>query len=375
MVSLARKTLLHDKARFLSTVGAVAFAVSLILVQIGLFLGVLGKASIPIERARADIWVTSKKTPTIDFAHPFSENAVLRVRGVPGVARADNLIVTYAPIKLPTGAQENCLVYGLENFEEWNLPWLVEEGSVRELNRGLNILMDRSATRRFGPFQVGDYREVVARRFKIIGVTREADSFSTVPILFMSYRNLQGLSELLDGNSTYILVRLRPGADAGRVAEEIRRRLPYNDVYSRADWARQSRSYWVTTTGLGVQMGLTVFLGITVGVLTVALTLYSSALEHVKEFATVKAIGGSSWEICRIIGEQAVIVGLSGYLVGLLLSISLKSLIAKQAGLGVTVSPHFAVTVLMWTVVLCLAAAMLSFRRLVRIDPMLVLRG
>src|SRR5262245_31818638 len=233
MVSLARKTLLHDKARFLSTVGAVAFAVSLILVQIGLFLGVLGKASIPIERARADIWVTSKKTPTIDFAHPFTENAVLRVRGVPGVAQADNLIVTYAPIKLPTGAQENCLVYGLENFEEWNLPWLVEEGNVRELNRGLNILMDRSATRRFGPFRVGDYREVVTRRFKIIGVTREADSFSTVPILFMSYRNLQALSELLDGNSTYILVRLRPGADVGRVADEIRRRLPYNDVYTR----------------------------------------------------------------------------------------------------------------------------------------------
>jgi putative ABC transport system permease protein len=235
--------------------------------------------------------------------------------------------------------------------------------------------MDRSATRRFGAFRVGDYREVVQRRFRIIGVTREADSFSTVPILFMSYRNLQGLSELLEGNSTYILVRVQPGAEVERVAEQIRRRLPYNDVHTRQAWARQSEAYWVTTTGLGVQMGLTVFLGITVGMLTVALTLYSSALEHVKEFATVKAIGGSSWDICRIIGEQAIIVSLSGYALGLLFSVSVRSLISNHAGLSVTVSPHFALTVLLWTVVLCLGAAMLSFRRVVRIDPVLVMRG
>src|SRR5262245_63824643 len=120
MVSLARKTLLHDKARLLSTVGAVSFAVSLILLQIGLFMGLLEKASIPIERSRADIWVTSRETATIDFAHPFPENAVLRVRGVPGVERADNLIVSYAPIKLPSGAEENCLAYGLDDFAEWN---------------------------------------------------------------------------------------------------------------------------------------------------------------------------------------------------------------------------------------------------------------
>src|SRR5512132_806905 len=114
MVSLARKNLLHERLRFFLTVAGVAFAVTLVLVQVGLFRGLLDKATVTIERASADIWVTSKETPNVDFAHNFPETTVLRVRGVPGVARADNLLVQFMNIQLPSGAEEGCLTYGLE---------------------------------------------------------------------------------------------------------------------------------------------------------------------------------------------------------------------------------------------------------------------
>ena len=64
----------------------VAFAVTLVLVQVGLFMGLLDKATVTIQNASADIWVTSRETPNVDFAHTFPETTVLRVRGVPGVA-------------------------------------------------------------------------------------------------------------------------------------------------------------------------------------------------------------------------------------------------------------------------------------------------
>lgn len=374
MVSLARKTLFHERIRFLSTVWGVGFAVNLILLQVGLFLGILEKASISIERSSADIWVTSKATPNVDFAHPFPENAVLRVRGVPGVERADNLIVSFAPIKLPSGAQETSLLYGLDDFRAWHLPWDIREGQVDDLKRGMNVFLDSSATKRFGAFKVGDYREVVDRRFQIIGITDGANSFSTAPIAFMSYRNLQSLSELLTEKTTYILVKAARGADVQQIAAEIRRRLPYNDVHTKAEWSALSRAYWVETTGLGARMGITVFLGILVGILTVSLTLYSSVLDHVKEFATVKAIGGSAWDIYRIIGEQAVIIAVVGFLIGCAFAYGLSRLIAK-AGLNLIVSHEFLAVVLTGTLMLCLSAALLSFRRVKNIDPMLVLRG
>src|SRR5574341_579180 len=191
MVSLARRNLLHDRLRFLITVAGVAFAVTLVLVQVGLFLGLLDKATVTIRNAGADIWVTSHGTPNVDFAHTFPETTVLRVRGVPGVRRADNLIIQFMNIQLPSGAEEGVLVYGLEDFGAWRLPWQVEEGDPADLRRGSSILLDRSAELRFGPFAVGEYREILGRRFKIVGSTRGAASFTTAPIAFMDYRQAQ----------------------------------------------------------------------------------------------------------------------------------------------------------------------------------------
>ncbi len=79
----------------LTTVSGVAFSVMLVIVQVGIFLGMLENASITIERLEADLWVTAKNTPNIDFANTFPELYVHRVRSVPGVLRADNLIVWF----------------------------------------------------------------------------------------------------------------------------------------------------------------------------------------------------------------------------------------------------------------------------------------
>jgi putative ABC transport system permease protein len=373
MVSLARKNLLHDRLRFVITLAGVAFAVTLVLVQVGLFMGLLSKATVTIENANAEIWVTSKGTPNVDFAHTFPETAVLRVRGVPGVMRADNLLIQFMNIQLPSGAEEGGLVYALEDFTAWNLPWTVNDGNVRDLKRGAYILMDRSAERRFGPFSVGEYREILGRRFKIIGTTTGAASFTTAPIVFMDFKNAQELLQTLQGKTQYVLVKLAPGADTSSVAAEIRRRLPFNDVYTREEWARRSRTYWVVSTGLGMNMGVTVFLGILVGIVVVAQTLYTSAVEHVKEFGTVKAIGGSNWDIYKILGEQALIAAVVGFVLGGLMSLAMRPLMARLY-LNVLISPTFATTVFVGTILMCLGAAMLSFRRVATIDPALVFR-
>ena len=374
MVSLARKNLFHDRLRFAITVSGVAFAVTLVLVQVGLFMGLLGKSTVTIENCNADIWVTSRETPNVDFAHTFPETGVLRVRGVPGVARADNLIVQFMNIQLPNGAEEGSLVYALEDFSAWNLPWKVEGGAVEDLRRGSYIMMDASAERRYGPFAIGEYREMLGRRFKIIGRTRDAVSFTTTPIVFMDFRTAQEQMQTLQGKAQYILVKLEPGADRQSVMAEIRRRLPYNDVHTKDEWARRSRAYWVVSTGLGMNMGITVFLGVLVGIVVVAQTLYTSAVEHVKEFGTVKAIGGSNFDIYRILGEQALLAALVGFALGAVMSFAMRPLMAKLF-LTVLITPGFTADVFVGTVLMCLSAAMLSFRRVAGIDPALVFRA
>jgi len=375
MVSLARRNLLHDKLRFVITIAGVAFAVMLVFVQVGLFLGLLDNASVTIENIDADLWVTSRNTPNVDFAHTFPESHVQRVRSVPGVERADNLIVWFMQLSLPTGAQEGTLVYALEDFGAWNLPWNVREGRLEDLPRGDFFFLDDSATRRWGPFTVGDHREISERRLKVIGRTDAARSFTTTPIAFMDFALAQDLSyQALRGKTTYVLVKLAPGADAEAVRAEIGRRLPYNDVFTKAEWAKRSRAYWVANTGIGLNMYLTVFLGVLVGVVVVALTLYTSTMEHLKEFGTVKAIGGSNADIYRILAEQSVIAAVLGFAVGAALAVAAGPGMEK-AGLQLIITPGFGAVVLAGTVLLCLAASMVSFRKVAALDPALVFRG
>jgi putative ABC transport system permease protein len=347
----------------------------LVVVQVGVFLGMLRSASITIERLDADLWVTARNTPNIDFANTFPESYVQRVRSVPGVLRADNLIVWFMTVALPSGAKEATIVYALEDFRRWGFPWHVVAGDPGDLRRGRFVLLDDSAARRFGPFAVGDHREFMGLRLEIIGRTREARSFTTNPISFVDYRLAQAMAPMeLRRRTTYIVVKLATGADVEAVRAAIRRKLPFNDVRTRAEWVARSRDYWVRSTGLGLSMYVTVFLGGLVGVVVVAQTSYTATIEHHREFAMIKAIGGSDADIRRIIAEQATIAAVAGFAVGSALAFGVRPLMAAL-DLEVILPPAVFAEVLVGAVVLCLAASLIAGREIARLDPAVVLRG
>jgi len=375
MIDLALKMLLDEKARFAATVLGVGFAAGLVLVQVGLFFGLMENASITIERLDADLWITARNTPNVDFGNPFPESYVQRVRSVPGVARADNLIVWYAIVALPTGAREPVVYYCLENFGAWRFPWDIESGDPRDLRRGRYVMLDLSAQRRFGPFHIGEFREFQGRRLKIIGRTRQALSFTTNPVAFLDYRLAQSLSPAeISDRTTFIVVRLEPTADVAAVRQEITRRLPYNDVYTKDEWASRSRAYWIECTGLGLTLFLTVALGALVGVVIVAQTLYASTTEHLTEFGTVKALGGGNLTVYGIIAEQASYAAVLGFGVALALAYGLVPIMARL-DMKMIISPTLTVLVFVGTQVLCLGAAVLSFRKVASLDPAMVFRG
>jgi putative ABC transport system permease protein len=158
------------------------------------------------------------------------------------------------------------------------------------------------------------------------------------------------------------------------VRREVQRRVPYNDVFTRQEWADRSRRYWVESTGLGLNLAMTVFLGCLVGIVVVAQTLYTSTMEHIKEFGTVKAIGGSNRDIYSILAKQAVISAVFGFLLGGAMAWLLRPAMAS-IDLKLIISPSYAATVAVGTVVMCLTASAISFRKVAKIDPALVFRA
>jgi putative ABC transport system permease protein len=111
-----------------------------------------------------------------------------------------------------------------------------------------------------------------------------------------------------------------------------------------------------------------------VAIIIVAQTLYSSTMEHLKEFGTIKAIGAGNAHIYGILARQAAIAAGGGFAVGAVITLALRPLTAK-ADLKLILFPELWAITLVGTFVFCLAAAMLSFRQVARLDPAMVFRG
>jgi putative ABC transport system permease protein len=111
-----------------------------------------------------------------------------------------------------------------------------------------------------------------------------------------------------------------------------------------------------------------------VGVVIVAQTLYTSTMEHIKEFGTVKAIGGSNADIYKILGRQAVVAAVIGFTIGALLTLAMKPGVSA-IGLRLILPAPVWITVGLGTLFMCLLSAGVSFRKVANIDPGLVFRS
>ena len=98
-----------------------------------------------------------------------------------------------------------------------------------------------------------------------------------------------------------------------------------------------------------------------------------ATMEHIREFGTVKAIGGTNREIYSILGKQASIAAVFGFALGALQAYAIRPLIYK-IDLKLVIPAQLSIFVFIGSVVLCLAAAMISFRKVANIDPALVFR-
>jgi len=121
-------------------------------------------------------------------------------------------------------------------------------------------------------------------------------------------------------------------------------------------------------------MYITVFLGCLVGIVVVAQTLYTSTMEHIREFGTVQAIGGGNRHIYAILGKQATIAAVVGFALGAVMAYAMQPLIHK-IDLKLVIPPSLSLAVFIGAILLCLTAAMVSFRKVASIDPALVFRG
>lgn len=374
MPPLARRNLFHDKVRLAVTLTGIVFAVVLIVVELGLFIGFTVTTSNLIDHAGADLWVSSPKVPYVEMGVPFSERKLNQVRAVPGVADAQKLISQWTQWKLHDGSQESVQVIGFNPDSSLARPWNLVAGRVENLKDPDAVILDELYKQKLGVSRVGEVFEMRGHRARVVGFTNGIRSFTTSPYVFATFKHAQDFSGIGVDKTTYILVKVAPGENVQQVRQGILANVKDVDVYTTAQFSHMTRFYWMFTTGAGVAVLIAAVLGLVVGFVVVAQTIYATTMDHIREFGTLKAMGAPNSYVYKVIMQQAAISAVLGYALGMVVSVFVVHG-SQKGGAAILMPPSMAAGMFFVTLLMCVGAALVSINKVTRIDPAMVFKG
>jgi putative ABC transport system permease protein len=395
---VALKMLTGDRSKYLGIIFGVTFATLLMSQQMSIFVGVMERTASQIKDVtEADIWVMDSKVRFIDEIPALPEDTLQRVRGVPGVAWAVRMYKGNVRLRLEDGQFRNAILMGLDDASLVGAPPLMLAGSFDALRMPDAVIVDKAGYEYMWPdekpsiktegYKLGKVFEMNDRRAVLVGVSQVSMPFFSTPIIYSRYSQASLYAPRERNLLSFVLAK----AETGVTAEEVARRIEEQTQVSRDVGETESRLmaltndqfFWLTiwyfmgSTGIPVNFGITILLGFVVGVAIAGQTFYLFTLENLRQFGSLKAMGLTNRRIIGMILIQSLLVGLIGYCLGLGLAALYFELIskAKVELEGLFLYRQVALLVAGCVGVICVLASVLSARKVLVLEPAVVFRG
>ena len=367
-LTLASRNLFHDTLRFVATMVGIVFSVVLVMVQMGLFLGFGHMVTTMIDHAATDLWVVPKNVKCFEDPSLIDLKLRNKIATLDGVATVVPLVIGFSDWRLESGEMTPVFVVGSDLRDGAMQPWNLVEGNVQALSQGFSVAVDRSYFDRLGVTGIGSQAEIRGKKVKVVALTDGIRSFTTTPYIFVDAKNARGFTGTPGDRASDLLVRLKPDADRGTVVQAIRGQIGDAEVLTTDEFRKRSRSFWLFGTGAGAALFAGALLGVIVGTVIVAQTLYSSTKDHLNEFATLRAMGSSNGYIYHVIIYQALINAVVGFAIASGIGALVVQMTAKSA-LPIVITNWLVAALAALTIVMCVTSALGAIFRVVRIDP------
>jgi len=402
VISLAGRDILHSWSKFVLTGIGLGLLIGVTLTMAGVYRGMVDDARALLNNSGADLWVVQQ-----DTQGPYAESSSLRddavrgVLGLPGVARAAN--VTYLTMQVrrasvsgaaPTGGGDEdvrAMVVGFEPGQPGEPGYLV---AGRHITRSH---YEAVADVRTG-FTLGERIRIRRHDYTVVGLTRRMVSSGGDPMVFIPLKDAQeaqflkdndaivnerartaanpslnrpGLPGLLEAiqasqannrNVNAILVQVKPGIDAEAVAEPVRR-WKHLEAFTREQMEEILVAKLIATSAKQIGMFLVILAIVSAAI--VAFIIYTMTLGKIREIAVLKLIGTRNRTIAGMILQQALGLGLIGFVVGKVAATFWAPIFPKY----VLLEPGDAVRGLVAVVVICALASTLAIRVALKVDP------
>jgi len=394
---VALKMLTGDRSKYLGIIFGVTFATLLMSQQMSIFVGIMARtASQIVDVGEADVWVMDSKVRFIDEIPALPEDTLQRVRGVPGVAWAVRLYKGNVRCRLEEGKFRNAILFGLDDATLVGSPPQVLAGSFDALRIPDGVIVDKAgyeymwpeekATIKTEGYKLGKVFEMNDRRAVLVGVCQVSMPFMSTPILYTRYSQATLYAPRERNLLSFVLAKAAAGTSpeemCRRIEEQTSRYRPDGDdhrlmaltgdqFFWRTIW------YFMGSTGIPINFGITIALGFIVGVAIAGQTFYLFTLENLRQFGSLKAMGLTNRRILGMILLQALVVGLIGYGLGVGLSATYFETISQQKVEleGLYMYRQVMLLVAGCVAVICVLASLLSARKVLVLEPAVVFRG
>ncbi|WP_299621704.1 ABC transporter permease DevC [uncultured Tateyamaria sp.] len=369
--------LAHSRTRLTAALAGVAFANILVFVQLGI-LGSLNDSTIaPYGLFEADIMISSVDANTLLDGSNVARVRLFQALAVPGVSDAAPLYIQNVEWSRPDGGTSTLQTVGLEPEAAAFIPSRLAD-VIPQLILPNTILLD-SGTRGLarealeGVTPSTPYRlELSGQTISAIGTVRIGGGFTADGSIYASDQTFLNLFQNRSSAApNHILVNVDEGLDPDVVVARLQEALPTDVVKigTKDDTAAADLAYQTTERPTGIIFGFGVIIGIIVGIVIVYQVLSTDVADHLREYATFKAMGYAQRFFLGIVLEEAVILAVLGFIPGVLISWGLYTGMAAATGLPLEMGIGRALSVLVGTILACVLSGVIATRRLAAADP------
>lgn len=367
--------LLGDRAKYLSLVLGLGFAVLLITQQGSIFLGLMLRATGPLQNiSQPDLWVADPNVQWVSETRALEDADLNRVRSVPGVAWAEPFFSVRATAELEEGKFRSVNLIGVNRSTMVGRPPVVTAGRLEDLKIADAVLVEESSLPKLGYPKIGDTLKLNDRRAVVVGYCRAKAGFDSPAVMYTTYENAVNFVPLGRNTITYILVGVKEGADVREVQRAINR-LPDLAALTPDELRLKTVDFIMRETGIGINFGITVFLGLIVGLVVSATVFYQFTLDNLRNFAVLKAMGATSRTLLAMILVQALVVGTIAFGIGVGAA-GLFSIVSQRPGSELaTYFPWQLLIGAFAAMMLCISSgSLLSLVRVLRLEPAIVFK-
>lgn len=373
MLGLAFKFIRFDRAKSIGIITAIVISIFLIGQQLSLLLYLMGLMGNLVGNAPVqdrEVWIIESQSNNINSVNAIDQRLVQELGSLPLFERTHPVLLTSAQVSFLDGKSAGVTLVGANTpaFIMGPTADRIFEGELSSLNQPNVVSAEYySASSWNTELHLNKPVEINGKSAKIGMITRNAQVFGA-SVMYTTMDNARILGNASPFHVHIIIAELASGVEKDQAIADVNSLYPQLRAWDPQKLSQSSVNEILVTSNMGMSFGTLVVFAMISGFFIIGLTLYSSALDRLKDYGTLKAIGAKNGYVNRLIIAQAFLFALIGYSIAMLLLYGFKVGV-ESSGLVIDITPMFALFLLLITLIISVGGSLFAVRKIAKLEP------